>query len=372
MAMKQSSPLGTGSLGGVAYTDEDNQEITRPKHVHGIPVPEEVSKANLSTSSADMLRAAGLLKKPDKQAHGVNRIQAEQPKFNPLESPDEINKVLALDVDKVDPSPFQPRKKFDEQALQELAFAIASNHGLNNPVVVRPRPNGRYELIAGERRLRAIRGILGQATIDAIVRDVDDAEAAILVAMDNNDEPLSDYENGQAYKRLIEDKLVESQAALARRMGVSPATISRCLAYLELPRPVLDMLNLNPDLVGTNIVRRFVALAKEGREDLVIEAVQQIADGKVIQDEAASWAESRAAEDAAKQAGKKSKPAPSKPVHEPLVFDGKSYGRSLLKGKRVEMLFEDADKAAEIYEAIKQFLMQRSAAKLAEAVDKEA
>lgn len=345
--MKTTSPLGKG--GNTAGSGSK-----APAHFHGVKGPETPVQANLAVSSQEVLRMAGLIGNTNEPVTDSPLATPQTQTATAISSA--AKTVTALDVSLVDPSPFQPRKIFSEEGLMELALAISSNHGLNNPIIVRPFQSGRFELIAGERRLRAIRDLLGWPLIDAIVRDVSDNEAAILAAMDNNDAPLTDYENGLAYKRLLDEKRVEHQAALAKRVGVSPATISRCLAYLELPSSVLEILEEKPGLIGTTVVRDFVALHKEGHEALVIEAVKQIAAGELNQEAALRWAKTTASNGA----NNMSPPRSNKPEREPLVFGGKTFGHSLLKGKRMVMDFDDADEAAKIYKEFKAFLAERA------------
>ena len=93
-----------------------------------------------------------------------------------------VSKDLTLvSVNKITPSPYQPRREFDEKKLEELASSIKS-HGLLQPVVIRIRPDGSYELIAGERRLRAS-ALAGLDEIPAIVQNVSDKDASTLIAM---------------------------------------------------------------------------------------------------------------------------------------------------------------------------------------------
>ena len=91
--------------------------------------------------------------------------------------------VREIPVDRVRANPFQPRRQFDEQELQELAASIET-YGLLQPVLVRPRSNSWYELIAGERRVRAVR-LLGRSTIPALVRDLEDQDVALLALLEN-------------------------------------------------------------------------------------------------------------------------------------------------------------------------------------------
>ncbi|WP_425953132.1 ParB/RepB/Spo0J family partition protein [Ralstonia pseudosolanacearum] len=204
----------------------------------------------------------------------------------PLSSASEIAAPIRTDL--IDTSPFQPRLIFVAEAIVALAATI-QDAGLNNPIIVRPKANGRYELIAGERRLRAFQ-LNRETLIPAFVRQLSDEDAAILATTDNEArEDLSDYERGRSYKRLLDGGIVKSQMELARRVGRSMATISRCLAYFKLPAEVLEMLDANPLLIGVKVVADFVSFTEEGYKSLVIEAMGKISFNKLSQENALNW-----------------------------------------------------------------------------------
>src|SRR5574341_145193 len=109
-----------------------------------------------------------------------------------------------LPIAEIDPNPFQPRRDFDETELAELAASIKSA-GLLQPVLVRERADGRYELIAGERRLRACRS-LGWTTIPAVKREVDDRTLLTLALVENlQRDDLSPVDEASGYRRLIDE-----------------------------------------------------------------------------------------------------------------------------------------------------------------------
>jgi ParB family transcriptional regulator, chromosome partitioning protein len=193
-----------------------------------------------------------------------------------------------VSINLIDVSPYQPRVLFDEEALGRLADTIADS-GLNNPIVVRPKKGGRFELIGGERRLRAIQ-ILGRNTIPVHIRAIGDEDAAIMAITDNDArEDLSDYERGKAYRALLLNGVIKTQTQLARRVGVSIPTISRCLAYFKLPIRVLEMLDENPCLIGTTIVAELASDTEDGYSDLVVEAVEKIYGESFTQEQALYW-----------------------------------------------------------------------------------
>jgi ParB family chromosome partitioning protein len=145
-----------------------------------------------------------------------------------------------IPVDQIHPNPNQPRQEFDREAVSGLAESIRSQ-GLIQPVVVRPRVQGGYELIAGERRWRASREA-GVAAIPAVVRDADDRDTLLLGLVENvAREDLSPVEEGRAYAILL-DEFGLSLAEVAERVGKSKPTISNRIRLLELPSDVLDLL----------------------------------------------------------------------------------------------------------------------------------
>ena len=146
-------------------------------------------------------------------------------------------------VDQIHANAKQPRKRFDHEAVSGLAESIKAQ-GLIQPVVVRPRLEGGYELIAGERRWRAAREA-GIATVPAVVREADDRETLLLGLVENvAREDLSPIEEGRGYSVLI-DEFGLSLGEVAGRVGKSKPTVSNRIRLLELPDDVLELLNRN-------------------------------------------------------------------------------------------------------------------------------
>ena len=147
--------------------------------------------------------------------------------------------VLEVALDRIGRNPSQPRAAFDETQLGELAASIAV-HGVLQPVVVRELADGSYELIAGERRLRAAR-IAGLERIPAIVRDMEDAETSLELALIENlqREDLNAIETARAYRELI-DRFGLTHEAVARQVGKSRVAVSNSLRLLELAPETRD------------------------------------------------------------------------------------------------------------------------------------
>jgi ParB family transcriptional regulator, chromosome partitioning protein len=141
--------------------------------------------------------------------------------------------VLEIPVDRVERNPNQPRTSFDEEQLGELAASIAV-HGILQPIVVRALADGGYQLIAGERRLRAAR-LAGLETVPAIERDTAEGETSLELALIENiqRENLNAIETALAYRELI-DRFGLTHEAVARQVGKSRVAISNSLRLLDL------------------------------------------------------------------------------------------------------------------------------------------
>jgi ParB family chromosome partitioning protein len=141
-------------------------------------------------------------------------------------------------IELIEPNPRQPRREFDEQALVALSESIRSR-GLLQPVVVRPLPGGRYELIAGERRLRASK-LADLDSLPAVVRQTEDWERLDLALAENMARvDLNPVEEARACAMLVDD-LGLSKAEVGRRVGKSRVAVSNLVRLLELPDEVLD------------------------------------------------------------------------------------------------------------------------------------
>jgi ParB family chromosome partitioning protein len=148
--------------------------------------------------------------------------------------------LLHLPIEAVHPNPRQPRRRFEPEATSGLAASIR-HQGVLQPVVVRPRGEGGYELIAGERRWRAAREA-GVPTIPAVVRHTDDRDTLLLGLVENvARENLSPVEEARAYASLI-DEFELSLGDVAERVGRSKPSVSNRVRLLELPEDVLWML----------------------------------------------------------------------------------------------------------------------------------
>lgn len=146
------------------------------------------------------------------------------------------NKVVDIKLDQIIPNRYQPRKVFNQDEIRELAHTI-DEHGLLQPIVLREYEPAKYEIIAGERRYRAMK-MLGWETTPAILRKMTDEESASLALIENLQRAqLSSVEEAQAYRQLMDLNHL-TQAALAKGMGKSQSFVANKLRLLKLITPV--------------------------------------------------------------------------------------------------------------------------------------
>lgn len=160
----------------------------------------------------------------------------EPPKVE--ETVNEAEKVVHIAIDNIVPNRFQPRTIFDEEKIEELARTIQT-HGVIQPIVVRQTASTQYEIIAGERRFRAMKKLQWRE-VPAIVRVMNDKETASVALIENlQREELTAIEEAVAYQKLVELHEL-TQEALAQRLGKGQSTIANKLRLLKLPQAVQD------------------------------------------------------------------------------------------------------------------------------------
>ena len=181
----------------------------------------------------------------------------------------ETSGTVEIDVNEIKPNPYQPRKQFDEKALQELADSIAI-HGVFTPILVKKSIQG-YELVAGERRLRASK-LAQKETIPAIVVEFNDEEMMEIALLENvQREDLNAIEEALGYQKIIE-KLNMTQDQLAKRIGKSREHVTNMLRLLKLPEVIQKMV-LDGQL-SMGHVRALLSVQNE--EDMILLAKQAI------------------------------------------------------------------------------------------------
>lgn len=157
------------------------------------------------------------------------------------------DQIVEMDLSELRANPYQPRKNFDEEALNELASSI-KEHGVFQPIIVKKSIKG-YEIIAGERRFRASK-LAGMQTVPAIVKDFSDEEMMQIALLENlQRENLTSIEEAKAYKSIIESMNI-TQDELAKKVGKSRSHVTNILGLLKLPASVQDMVLYNKLSMG--------------------------------------------------------------------------------------------------------------------------
>lgn len=167
----------------------------------------------------------------------VGLEKEEEIEFEKMGDHEEIKRIP---IDHIVPNRFQPRTVFDEDRIEELSRTIHT-HGIIQPIVVREFENGQFEIIAGERRWRAMKK-LGWEEVPAIIKNLNDTETASVALIENlQREELSPIEEAIAYGKLLELHNL-TQEALAQRLGKGQSTVANKLRLLKLPQEVQDAL----------------------------------------------------------------------------------------------------------------------------------
>jgi ParB family transcriptional regulator, chromosome partitioning protein len=207
-------------------------------------------------------------------------------------------RLASIELDQIVPNPHQPRKEFDQEALDELVVSIREN-GVLQPIVVRPAPEGseaKYELVMGERRLRASKRA-GLSTIPAVVKETSDDAMLQNALLENlNRSQLNPLEEASAYQQLLSDFGITHEQ-LATRIGRSRPQISNTIRLLKLPAPVAS--RVASGVLTAGHARAILSLTDE-------EEMQHLAD-KIVNEDLSV----RAAESVVSQSGKprRTKPA---------------------------------------------------------------
>lgn len=168
-------------------------------------------------------------------------VTAEQPQQGSAD-------ILRIPVDLIEPNPFQPRMSFDQEALEELAESIRTL-GLIQPITVRRKEDGRYQIISGERRFRACR-LSGMDMVPAYIRDTNDQGMLEMAIVENiQRENLDPIEIAMSYQRLIDEcRLTQEQMAV--RVGKKRASVTNYLRLLKLPAKIQHDLKVGLLSVG--------------------------------------------------------------------------------------------------------------------------
>jgi ParB family chromosome partitioning protein len=228
-----------------------------------------------SKSLEEILNGAGAspaVNQPDQVLLGTSTVNSETPVAS---SPAAVKIPVHLVVD----SPYQPRRKYDETAIQALG-AMLDDRGQDEPITVRKLADGRFELIGGHRRIRAAR-LIGWGEIDARVVELDDRDAELATLVNNEGrQDLSDYERACSYQTAKDRGFAKTQEELGRLFGCSQARVAQCLGMLKLPGKVKSMLDKYPSLFGYRFSESVLALSKTfpAGDEVIARHLEQLVD----------------------------------------------------------------------------------------------
>jgi len=247
-----------------------------------------------------------------------------------------------IPLEQIHPNPRQPRKRFEHESTAGLADSLRAQ-GLIQPVVLRPRLEGGYELIAGERRWRAAREA-ALATVPAVIREADDRETLLLGLVENvARENLSPVEEARGYAVLL-DEFELSLGEVSERVGRSKPAISNKLRLLDLPDDVLAMVERGE--------------LTEGHARAVLAVPDQVGRRKLARKIVAQGLSVRAAERAARWSGARTKPRTKTPVDPALAARVKA-GLQRLTGLearvapgKIELAYDDERDLEELAESL--------------------
>ncbi|KGR79878.1 nucleoid occlusion protein [Ureibacillus manganicus] len=179
--------------------------------------------------------------------------------------------VVKITIDQIIPNRFQPRTVFDEEKIEELARTIHT-HGVIQPIVVRRFGEEQYEIIAGERRYRAMKK-LNWTEVPAIVRNLSDKETASIALIENlQREELTAIEEAMAYQQLIELHSL-TQEALAQRLGKGQSTVANKLRLLKLPQNVQEAILKRE--ISERHARALISIKDEETQSELVELVKE-------------------------------------------------------------------------------------------------
>ncbi len=185
--------------------------------------------------------------------------------------------ITTLRTMDIEPNPKQARRRFEREALEELAESIRL-HGVLQPIVVRAKENGFYEIIAGERRWRACK-IAGLTEIPVIVKDIEESSAAEISLIENlQRENLNPVEEANGYKALTEDFGLTQEEA-AKRVGKSRTAVANVMRILKLPQSVLALVENGTLSYGH--ARTLLPLCDRMDDNALLDTAKRVAEGEL-------------------------------------------------------------------------------------------
>lgn len=229
--------------------------------------------------------------------------------------------AVKLSLNEIEPNKDQPRKTFDDKALSELADSIAQ-HGVIQPLLVRPMPDGSYQLVAGERRWRAARRA-GLSEVPVVIREMSDSEMMELALIENlQREDLNPIEEAEGLQQLI-DTYGLTQETAAARVGRSRPAIANALRLLSLPGPILEL--TRDGKISAGHARALLSL---GDEEKMMEIAEQILKKEISV---------REVERLAKAAAKEKKQPENHPLRRDTFYDEVELALTNSLGRRIKV-----------------------------------
>lgn len=249
--------------------------------------------------------------------------------------------IVEINLNELRPNPYQPRKVFDEEALNELASSIRE-HGVFQPIIVKKSIKG-YDIIAGERRFRASK-MAGLEKIPAIVRDFTDEEMMEIALLENlQRENLNAIEEANAYKSMIE-QLSLTQDELSHRVGKSRSHITNIIGLLRLPKVVQDMISDNRITMG-----HARALSKLNDDEEIIKLANKIVDDKLVVRDVENITSN---DDVAKKVKVNRKPVSSEYKYIEDILRDKFDSKVSVKSKKIEISYNSVADLNRILEVL--------------------
>ena len=229
--------------------------------------------------------------------------------------------AVKLSLNEIEPNKDQPRKTFDEKALSELADSIAQ-HGVIQPLLVRPMPDGSYQLVAGERRWRAARRA-GLSEVPVVIREMSESEMMELALIENlQREDLNPIEEAEGLQQLIHTYGLTQETAAAR-VGRSRPAIANALRLLSLPTPILEL--TRDGKISAGHARALLSL---NDEEKMVEIADQILKKEISV---------REVERLAKAAAKEKKQPENHPLRRDTFYDEVELALTNSLGRRIKV-----------------------------------
>jgi ParB family chromosome partitioning protein len=235
---------------------------TAPMHMNDLPSGPSKSLTDLLSDNQPAVREAAR-----------DTVPTPAPQGDVTSSSRRIPLHLIVD------SPYQPRKKYDETELQLLGETL-KGRGQDEPITVRTLDTGKFELIAGHRRVRAAR-LIGWSELEARAMHLSDRDACLATLVHNESNvKLSDYERGLAYRTALKEGYASTQAEIATVFGCTQARVSQCLGLFDLPTPLLELMAKYPELLSYRKARviKEVLAKHPNAEETIVRAAEVLID----------------------------------------------------------------------------------------------